>query len=192
MRKMIRKASKVAIVFAMGMIMMVTPVMASPYDDQAEAEFAAQIARMERDSEIVRQNKALYVASATALQKKVDKLISRGELDDIAAVTELANLRNSTPDWSSNITVPLTTMLPPRAVLIKTGYRYDDASVGTGDRRAFVWVIEDGELCSCNMSALPEVVAAGGFHEHFDSILNHPTSGVAHTPDGSEFYWGFE
>ncbi len=192
MTKMIRKTTKTVMVITMGMLMMVTPVMASPYDDQAEAEFAAQIARMEQDSAIVRQNKAMYDANATALQKKVDSLISRAELDDTAAVIELANLRDTTVDWSSNITVPLDTTLPPRAVLIKTGYRYDDASVGTGDRRAFVWVIEDGDLCSCNMSALPEVVALGGFHEHFDSLLNHPTSGVAHNPDGSEFYWGFE
>ncbi len=154
----------------------------------------AYIAEMEQNSRIAAQNKANYDATATKLQKKVDALIKKSESENPAiaanAVRELTDLMSNTPDWSSNIVFPLTTALPPRAVLLKTGYRFDDASIGSGDLRVFVWVIEDGEVCACNMEALPETLADGGFHESFYKYLNHPTSGVVRNPDGSEWYWG--
>lgn len=141
-------------------------------------EIERYMAEMQARSVIVAQNRAAYNATATPIQKKVDKLIARSEMGDPTAAAELVALMSVTPDWSSNIQLPLPAALPPRAVLVKTGYRYDDEAVATGDTRAFVWVIEDGEICSCNMNSLAWTTASGGFHESVNKILNHQTAGL--------------
>ncbi len=163
-------------------------IMVGNLNTAVAAEIDPFLAEMAMKSQIVQQNKAVYDATATPLQKKVDKLITRAEFDDTKAVSELFALVSSTPDWSSNISVPLTTALPPRALLIKTGYRYDDEAIGTGDLRARVWVIEDGEVCSATMSTLPSIAAAGGFHEYVNNLLNHPTSGIMYI-NGNPVQW---
>lgn len=173
----------------------VTPVMAATGAD-FDAEIAAYMAQKQQDSLTAKQNKAIYDATATQLQKQVDALIAKAQTENEAqankAVAQLQALMLSTPDWSSNFTFPLTSPLPPRAVAIKTGYRFDADSIMNGDLRPFVWAIEDGEICSCNITALPGVVSKGGFHENFNYYLNPPTGGHWTAADGGTVYWGTE
>ena len=185
--KMIIIALVVSMIFS-------TPVMASSYDSGLGPEWDAFIAEMDRNSNIAKQNKAIYDASATKLQKKVDALINKAESEDVAtanaAVAELIKLKNTTPDWSSNYYLPFDGTLPERDILIKTGYSFRTSSIATGDLKTYIWVIEDGEMCSFSLNALPDILAAGGVHESVERILNHPKSGVVKNPDGSEWYWG--
>ena len=171
-----------------------TTAMAATYESGLGAEWDAYMAEMEQNSNIARQNKAIYDASATKLQKKVDALIAKAQSENVttanAAVAELINLKNSTQDWSSNYYLPFDGTLPAKDILIKTGYSFDGPAIAEGDLRTFIWVIEDGEVCSFSLNALPDIQAAGGVHESVEKILNHPKSGVVRNPDGSEWYWG--
>ncbi len=168
-----------------------TKAMAASIED--DPIWIAYKAEMEQNSQIARQNKANYDKTATKLQKKVDDLIDKASSEEAktasAAVAELIDLKSKTKDWSSNIAVPLTLELPPRAILIKVGYRFDDASIASGDLRYFVWAIEDGEIVGVNLESFPEVVSDGGFHESVNKYLNHPTSGVVRNENGHEWYW---
>lgn len=178
---MINIVKKIIVIFSITVAMSTTVRAASSsYADQIDAEIRAWDAQRQMNSQIVQRNKAAYDAIATPLQKKVDALIARSDKGDTTAVTELVALMNSTPDWSCNIQVPLTASLPPRAVLVKTGYRFDDETIWEGDTRPFIWVIEDGELCACNLSNLAWTTQSGGFHESVNKILNHQVEGLGY------------
>ncbi len=171
-----------------------TQAMAASYESGLGPEWDAFMAEMDQNSNIARQNKAIYDASATKLQKKVDALIAKGQSEDVAtanaAVAELINLKNTTQDWSSNYYLPFDGTLPAKDILIKTGYSFEDFAIAVGDLKTYIWVIEDGEVCAFSLNALADVQAAGGVHESVERILNHPKSGVVKNPDGSEWYWG--
>ncbi len=173
---MMKRIVKIIVLAAISMITVSTPVLAAG-TDSFEAQFAAYLAEVQQNSMIAKQNKAAYDATATPLQKQVDALIdiSRNGTDAQGRMVaaQLQALLLSTPDWSSNFTVPLTCQLPPRAVAIKTGYRFDQDSIRDGDLRLFVWALEDGEVVSCNMDALPATVRRGGFHESFNYYYSH-------------------
>ncbi len=175
----------------------VTPVMAATGShDQFDAEIAAYLAQEQANAQIARQNKAAYDASATPLQKQVDKLIDMTMTDNAkqsaAAVAQLTALYASTPDWSSNFTLPLTHELPPRAVAIKTGYNFEESHIASGDLKPYVWVIEDGEVYGQSMNGLESVCQHGGFHEYDAYLSNPPTGGHWVNEYGGITYWGDE
>ena len=165
----------------------VSPVLAEPgVGGSLGPEWDAYMAQQDANAEIMRQNKANYDATATPLQKKVDALIEKGSYGDATAGAQIANLMASTPDWSVNYKVPFPYALMPGHVLIKTGYKYDDQSVGSGDMREFAWFLENGEVCSCNITAYPSIVADGGFNASMNKSI--PKSGVFYY-EGHAVYW---
>lgn len=131
--------------------------------------------------------KEAYNATATPLQKKVQAIIDKHENGDLTAGAQITSLMAANPNWSVNYEIPMTTSLLPGHILVKTGYRLDQWHVG--DNKPYMWVLENGELCGCDMSIYPDIVAAGGFTAYANRP--RPKSGVFYS-DGKPVYWSVD
>ena len=167
-------------------------------ENDIDAFFAAYLARMEQNSQIAKQNKAAYDATATKLQKKVDSLIAKYEAtceDEAKAqkyLDELMELYNSTPaeEWAVNYTLPSGyTEYLPNTVVIKVGYNFSESSIAEGDTKTWMWVFENGVFYSLSANGYADCIRWGSIAARTDWLLNHPKSGSITLPSGEVYSW---
>ena len=195
----IRSIALSAIVASLVSVACATPTYAwSAAEENAkfEAEFDAIEARRQANSQIVKQNKALYEATASPLIKQVDNLLESWEWADSSkqAILEaqLQQIMSENMDtWATQFyRAPLSDSLPVGTTLVKSGYKYDYDAIVDGDLRPWIWVFENGKLYVMTMNALSDVKKHGGFAAQIAFLENPPTGGYFINDAGGITYWG--
>ncbi|WP_034444871.1 hypothetical protein [Butyrivibrio sp. AE2032] len=174
-----------------------TTVMASSYESGLDPEWDAYMAERDQKVNTAKQNKAIYDATATKLQKKVDSLIEKYEQCENEAkaqryLDELLNLYNSTPaeEWAVNYTLPSGySEYLPNTVVIKVGYNFDNYALASGDLRTWMWYFEDGVFYGISANGYTDNIRWGSTAARIDWLINHPTSGSITLPSGEVYSW---